>query len=74
MGTTPTQQSPIAANPTWVPTRKWSATNGAAAVMICTAWIVHAVWPNLVIPAEVALSFSYLVTSAIGYFIPNSQQ
>ena len=70
---TPTQQSPIASTPAWVPTRKWNASTFSGALAIVIVWAIHTWKPDIHIPAEIGMAFSTVISGLVAYVTPNAQ-
>lgn len=53
------------------PSRTVTTGSTAGAVTIIVVWAATAIWPQLVIPPEVASAFTLLVTAAAAWIVPD---
>jgi hypothetical protein len=55
--------------PSWVPTRKWLATQSTAVATLAVAWVTAGTWDK---PLSVA-TIGLVSQAVVGYLIPNAE-
>ncbi|MDK8347581.1 hypothetical protein QP868_11950 [Brevibacterium sp. UMB1308A] len=56
------------------PSRTVTTGSTAGAVTIIVVWAATAIWPQLVIPPEVASAFTLLVTAGAAWIVPDPER